>query len=120
MKAIDRVRNAYQAKRRSIVVPEWENMELFFGPLTVDDMVSIESRVSSNGTGEGEQYERSILMLIHKARTKEGTAVFHFGDKKVLMSEADLIVINRVIAFMSSDVPSLDEARKQVEADPLT
>ena len=120
MKAIDRVRNAYQAKRRSIVVPEWEDMELFFGPLTVEDMVSIESRLSTNGTGEGEQYERSILMLIHKAKTKEGRAVFNFGDKKVLMSEADLVVINRVVAFMSSDVPSLAEAKEQVETDPLT
>ena len=116
MKAIDRVRNAYREKRRMIAVPEWENLELYFGPLTVEDVVSVDARTN----GKDDRYERNILMLIHKARTKEGKAVFGFGDKKVLMSEADLVVINKIVAFMWENVPDLEEAREEIEADPTT
>lgn len=114
MKPIDRVRNAYQGKRRSIVVPEWGNLELWFGPLTVEDMVSIDERVGGNGN----LYERSIYMLIHKARTQQGEPIFAFGDVKVLKTEADIAIVNRIIAAMTTDVPTLEQADEAIATDP--
>jgi hypothetical protein len=59
-------------------------------------------------------------MLIHKARDKEGKALFAFGDKVVLQKEADLTVLQRVIAFMWEGVPTLELATEQVEGNPTS
>jgi hypothetical protein len=114
--AIDSVRSAYQAKRRSLVVPEWDNLEMYFGPLTVDDMESVKSRVRDPES----DYEQNILLLIHKARDKEGKPLFAFGDKKVLQGEANLVVLQRVINFMWEGVASIAEAEKELEVDPTS
>lgn len=115
-KAIDAVRSAYQAKRRSLVVPEWGDLEIYFGPLSIDDMESIERRVKDKDS----RYERSVLLLIHKARDKEGKPLFEFGDKKVLEAEADVTVLNRIVAFMWEGVPDMDAARRELEGNPLS
>jgi len=116
MKAIDRVRNAYQAKRRRIVIPEWDNMEIYFGPITIGDMESIESRVKNPDSN----YERNLLLIIHKAQDKEGKALFGFGDKRVLEQEGDLTILQRLIVFMWEGVPGLEMARKIVEENPTS
>jgi hypothetical protein len=114
--AIDSVRSAYQAKRRKLVVPEWDNLEMHFGPLTVADMESVKTRVKDPDS----DYERNVLLLIHKARDAEGKALFAFGDKLVLMKEADLVVLQRAINFMWAGVGTLGEAREQIEEDPTS
>ena len=114
--AIDSVRSAFQARRRKLVVPEWDNLEMYFGPLTVDDMESVQSRVRNPDS----QFELQVLMLIHKARDVDGKALFAFGDKVVLMKEADLTILQRVIAFMWEGVPTLELATEQVEQNPIS
>ena len=114
--AIDKVRNAYQAKRRKYVVKEWDNLEIYFGPLTVDDMESVQSRVRNKDS----QFELQVLMLIHKARDKDGKPLFVFGDKQVLMREADLVVLQDVVAFMWEGVPTPELALEQVEGNPTS
>ena len=114
--AIDKVRNAYQAKRRKYVVKEWDGLEMYFGPLTAEDMESVKSRVKDPDS----DYEQNVLLLIHKARDKEGKPLFVYGDKLTLMKESDLVVLQQAINFMWSGVPSMDEAREEVAADPTS
>jgi hypothetical protein len=114
--AIDKVRSAYQARRRKHVVKEWDNLEMYFGPLTAEDMESVKTRVKDPDS----DYEQNILLLIHKARDKEGKPLFAFGDKQVLMKESDLVVLQRAINFMWSGVPSLEEAREEVAENPTS
>jgi hypothetical protein len=113
---IDAVRRAYTQKRRKLVVPEWGNLEMYFGPLTVDDMESVNSRVKD----ESSAYERNVLLMIHKARDKEGSSLFNFGDKKVLEREADLLVMQRVINFIYEGVLDSDEAEEEVKGNPTS
>jgi hypothetical protein len=114
MKAIDRVRNAYQAKKRSIVIPEWDNLELWFGPITVDDMESIEARVKNQDSN----YERNLLLIIHKATDADGKNLFNFGDRTYLEKQADLTVLQRIIVFLWEGVPGMDEAKELVRENP--
>jgi hypothetical protein len=113
---IDAVRRAYTQKRRSIVVEEWGDLEMYFGPLTVEDMESIESRVRDPDS----QYERNVILIIHKARDKDGGQLFNFGDKKILMAEADLTVLQRVIKFMWEGVLTLEDAKEEIEGNPIS
>ena len=62
MKAIDRVRNAYREKRRHIVVPEWENLDLYFGPLTV----AIDAHGNSIYEQVGKQVEENVIKIREK------------------------------------------------------
>ena len=113
---IDAVRKAYTAKRRKLVVPEWGDLEMYFGPLTVDDMESVNSRVRD----EKSAYERNVLLMIHKARDRDGSSLFAFGDKKVLEREADLLVMQRVINFIYEGVLDSDEAVEEVGGNPTS
>jgi len=115
MKAIDRVRNAYQARRRKLVVPEWDNLELYFGPVVGEDMESIRHRLKDSDS----LYEQAVLLVIHMAKDKEGKALFGMGDKRVLMQEAEVKVINRIAAFIWGSTPMTDaEADKELEDSP--
>jgi len=114
--AIDKVRNAYQAKRRKYVVKEWDNLEIYFDAITAEDMDSVKSRVQDPDS----DYEQNVLMLIHNARDKEGKPLFVFGDKLTLMREADITVLQRAINFMWFSTPSLDEAREEIAENPTS
>lgn len=114
MKAIDKVRNAYQAKRRKITIGEWDNLDVYFGPITIGDMETIETRLKNPDSN----YERNLLLIIHKAQDVDGKPLFGFGDKQNLEREADLTILQRLIVFMWEGVPGLEAAKKIVEENP--
>lgn len=115
MKPIDRVRNAYQAKRRKIVIPEWDDMELYFGPVTGADIESVRTRLKDDSS----LYEQNVLLIIHMAVDKEGKALFGFGDKQIMMREAEAQIINRLATFIWGRTPATDEeADKEIEESP--
>lgn len=116
-RAIDQVRAGVARRRRKIVVKQWENLELWFGPLTQDDMDAVNDRLRAEGLKEPEddirqESRRRILLVIHKAETKDGKKAFQFGDEHYLRTEADYLVLQTVIAFMYESAISLPEAEK--------
>jgi len=110
-RAIDKVRSAYTAARRSMVVPEWDDLELHFSRLTTADLQAITAREPKDGL------DQDLLLLIHKAMDAEGKPLFQFGDLTYLRTEADYLVVRRVIAFMydSTQLARLDGAVTQAE-----
>jgi len=120
-RAIDKVRASYNAAKRQIIVPEMENLELWFGRLTISDMQAVAAREPKDS------FEQDLMLLIHKAMDAEGKPAFQMGDLHYLKTEADYIVIRRVIAFMyestavtpkAAEQEAAKEAEKQIEGDP--
>lgn len=94
IKAIDRVREAAVSALRSITIPEWGDLTLHFGKLTIADQEAVEARTPKTA------YERQLIMLIHKAKMEDGTPAFQMGDMHYLRNEADFVVVQRIVAFM--------------------
>src|SRR5512143_1272294 len=93
-RAIDVIRQSTTDQRRSIVVPEWNNLELFFSRLTSSDIASVADRDPKS------PQERDLLLLMRKARDRDGRPVFQMGDLHYLMTEADWFVLQKVVTFM--------------------
>ena len=70
---IDRVRQAYGGATRSMKVPEWGGLELFFGPLTTADMEAVDARDPKSS------YDRNLILLIYKAKDADGKPLFGMG-----------------------------------------
>lgn len=111
-RAIDKVRAAFSRKTRSIVIPEWDGLELFFGPLTTADLDAVEARQPKTVN------ERNLLLLIHKARDKDGATLFSFGDLHYLRTEAAMAPLNQAFEAMYGVTVDLDAARQELETNP--
>ena len=112
-KAIDKVRAAFGTAKRKITIPEWENLELYFAPLTTADMQAVAAREPKD------YYERNLILVIHKALDADNKPAFQMGDLHYLRSESDYVVLERVIRFMFETAAlSEKEATKQIEGDP--
>ena len=112
-KAIDKVRAAYNASKRQFVIPEFDNLELWFGRLTTADMQAVLAREPKD------TYEQDLLLLIHKAQDAEGKPAFQMGDLHYLKTEADYVVLRRVIAFMYDATALAEkEVEQQIAEDP--
>ena len=112
-KAIDKVRAAYNTSKRRFVVREFEDLELWFGRLTTADMQAVLAREPKDS------YEQDLILLIHKAQDAEGKPAFQMGDVHYLKTEADYVVLRRIIAFMYDATALSDkEATQQIEQDP--
>jgi len=112
-RAIDKVRSAYNVSKRKLVVPEFDDLELWFGRLTTSDMQAVLAREPKDS------YEQDLHLLIHKAQDAEGKPAFQMGDLHYLKTEADYVVLRRVIAFMYDATALVEkEVTKQVEEDP--
>lgn len=111
-RAIDVIRRCSVEQRRSIKVPEWEGLELFFGKITVADMQAVEEREPKT------PQERNVILVIHKAQDKAGKPVFSFGDMHYLVTEADFVVLQRVWNFMFESAYTPAEAKEAIKTDP--
>jgi len=112
-KAIDKVRAAYNAGKRQLVIPEFDNLELWFGRLTTADMQAVLAREPKDS------YEQDLMLLVHKAQDAEGKPAFQMGDLHYLKIEADYVVLRRAIAFMYDATMLVEkEAIKQIDQDP--
>ena len=119
VKSVDLARQHYMGQKRSIVVEEWGGMELFFTPMTGYQLDEVNKRVKAKGKNASNM-DRSILALIFKAQDKDGRPHFEPGDFRMLKTEVALPVLQRVIGFMWADVPTPEEAKKRVKADPTS
>lgn len=112
-RAIDKIRASYNAAQRQLVVPEFDGLELFFSRLTTADMQAVLAREPKDS------YEQDLVLLIHKAKDAEGKPAFQMGDLHYLKTEADYVVLRRIIGFMyEAAMLTEKEAKEQIETDP--
>jgi hypothetical protein len=119
-RAIDVIRAKSALERRKIVVPEW-GLTFYFGKMTVADMEAVDARRK-----EGEEMthqHRNMVLLVAKAQDEDGTPMFGMGDIMFLKSEADFVVLQRVVNFMfesayQSIEAEVDGKKKEIESNP--
>ena len=112
---IDVIRRCSSAMKREIVVPEWEGMTLYFGKMTAADWDAVEMRNPKT------DMDRHLLLLIKMARLEDGTPAFQMGDRTYLRDEAELTVLQRVIAFMyEGQYASVEQAEEAIEGNPVS
>jgi hypothetical protein len=112
---IDKIIAKAATGKRSIVVPEWDGVELFFEPLTRAKMEEAmpKDKVDRPFTTQ------SLFLLVFMAKDASGHRVFKQGDIEALRTQADLGVLSRVEAFMWGTVlPNEKQVEEMVEADP--
>ena len=113
-RAIDQIRNRYMGERRSIVVPEWGDLELWFGPVTPSAMEKVDDRDPASNL------DRSLLLLVMMATDEGGKPLFEFGDVKHHKETTEFTVLQRVFDFMLSSLLEKAEAEKLVAKDPTS
>lgn len=113
-RAIDAVRSSYSGQKHSIKVPEWNDLELFFAPITVEDMEFARERKPES------TLEQSLLLLIHMAKDAAGAPLFQMGDMHYLKTEADFTILNRVISFMWAGADSIEDAEEELEKNQVS
>jgi hypothetical protein len=115
IRPIDIIRRASASTRRSITVPEWENLTLWFRKVTPADWDAVD--VDNEKTA----WERSLRLLIRKAELEDGSPAFATGDLYFLQHEAELVVVQRVVNFMfESSFQSVAAAKGALLADPTS
>lgn len=111
-RAIDMIRRNYMGERKSIVIPEWEDLELWFGPVTPSAMEKVDARKPENNM------DRSFLLLVTMAQDEDGKPLFEFGDVKYMKDTTEFTVLQRVFDFMLSSFLEKEDAEKKVNEDP--
>jgi hypothetical protein len=125
-KAIDKVRAGFTAAKRQITVPEFADesgpLELWFSRLTTADLQAVVAREPKDNL------DQDLMLLIHKALDADGKPAFQMGDLHYLRTEADYLVLRRIIAFMYDSTAivgdgavrttEVEEAAKQIAEDP--
>lgn len=115
---IDRVREHYARTTRTVSVPAL-GVDLHFSPLTVQDSAAVESRGPKNDR------ERSIYLLIHKARLPDGTPAFQMGDFAYLVGECDVTevlgpMLEGLYGPAATSTDAIKDAKDAVAADPTS
>lgn len=99
--------------RREIIVPEWDDMKLYFGKMTISDWDGVEARKPKT------DMDRHLYLLIKMARLEDGNPVFQMGDREYLKTEAALPVLQKVINFMYEGVyETVEQAEEAIEENP--
>jgi hypothetical protein len=108
-KAIGHFRNKLNEEMKSIYVPEWDCKIFFKTVVTLRE----QSKLIELAT-QGKQVEALVESLIVKARNEDGTKMFTFADKPVMMNEVDPNVIIRVVGEIneSNEVQDMDTVEK--------
>jgi len=118
VRTIDRLRTHYNAQRRSIVVKELGGLEVFFTPISAYEVDEVARRIKARGAKAGD-FDRNLYLVIFKAKDSEGRELFSMGDFDALKKEADITVLQEIIAFMWADVSAPEKAKEEIKADPI-
>lgn len=114
LRPIDVIRQRSKLARRPIDVPEW-GLVLWFGKLTVADMESVGAKEATT------KLERNLHLLIQKSELENGDPAFGTGDLHFLKTEADFVVIQRLLDFMfasAAGLPTIEEEAERIAANP--
>jgi len=105
--------------RRSLVVPEWGDLELYFGMLTIADKNA--ARASYGEILKPSIEDLALAMIVAKAEDATGAKLFLPADAEALRQRASLSVINRVADFMYGvEAPTVAEAKEALTASPTS
>ena len=106
-RSIDFVKEHFsQHETKKIVVPEWNNLEIFVEPITLEQKKKILDKTKID------EVEALAYALIWLAKDSEGKQHFTLEDKFALMKKADPDVVARVAGDCMT-MPSYDEAKKK-------
>ena len=105
-------RNKISGEMKSVVVPEWDNLKIYYkSSITLKEQGRILEAAS-----KGNQLEAVVEALIIKARNEDGSKIFNMPDRITFMNEADPAVVIRVVAEMNADeslaFDNLDDVEK--------
>ena len=101
-------------ERRCITIAEWDDLDLWFGPVTTVSMEQVDARDPKNNL------ERSLLMLVTMATDEGGKPLFEFGDIHTLKTTTEFAVLQRVFDFMLSSWMEKAEAKNRIAEDPTS
>ena len=105
--AINKVKEHFHNyKTRKIIVPEWDNLEIFVEPITLEQKKKILDKTKKD------EVEALVYALIWLAKDGEGNPHFTLEDKFALMKKSDPDVVARVAGDCMT-VPSYEEAKKK-------
>lgn len=113
-RAIDRIRNSYMGEKKCINVPEWDDLDLWFGPITPSAMEKVDDRDPKTNL------DRQMLLLVGMATDEGGKPLFEFGDVKHLRDTTEFTVLQRVFDFMLSSWLDKKDAEKKIKKDPTS
>lgn len=115
---IDTIRALHKEQRRKLYVPEWD-VEVYVSPVTFEDLEEIERRKHSDPKIPQTQADRTLLLLVLKARRESGEPLFRFMDIPILKREASTEVVNRIIDFIWGEPATVEAAEKELEESPF-
>jgi hypothetical protein len=109
---LDRAK-AHFGQRRSISVPEWPDEDgnpavLFWQPFTLEEQSRLRAM---RDAASDDAIDGSLRILIAKAQDESGNRLFDIGDRPVLRTAVDALVIDRILAAMM-DVDGMEHAVK--------
>jgi hypothetical protein len=110
-RTVDVLKEDFMARQRRPFKVSWTDELFYFDPVTAEDW----EKVQVNDPGRQEQ---KILLLIRKAKRADGTPHFEAGDLFYLKTQADNERINELVDGLLSGIPSPEQARAAVTADP--
>lgn len=113
-RAIDRIRSRYMGDKKCITVPEWDDLDLWFGPITPSAMEKVDDRDPKTNL------DRQLLLLVSMATDEGGKPLFQFGDIHELKDTTEFSVLQRVFDFMLSSWLDKKDAEKKVKEDPTS
>ena len=108
-KATSHFRTKLSGDMKKITVPEWECDIYFKQALTLREQGKLVELAS-----QGKQVEALVESLIVKARNIDGTKMFTFADKMILLNEVDPNVIIRIVTEIN-DANGEDQNMEAVE-----
>jgi hypothetical protein len=96
-KATSHFREKISGEMKKVHVPEWA-CDIYFKPtLTLKEQGKLIELAS-----QGKQVEALCESLIVKARNQDGSKMFNFADKAILLNEVDPSVIIRVVGEINN------------------
>jgi len=107
-KATAHFRNQISGEMKSTTVPEWGDAKIFWKSATT---LREEGKILELSQ-QGKTVEALVESLIVRARNEDGTKMFTFADKMVLLNEVDPKVLIRVVGEMNQVNLDLEEAEK--------
>jgi hypothetical protein len=109
--ATSHFRNKISGEMKSITVPEWGDIKIYFkNAITLKEQSKLIELAS-----QGKQVEALVESFIVKARNEDGTKMFSMVDKVTLMNEVDPNVIIRIVGeinLATEDESDLEKVEK--------
>lgn len=93
---------------KSLVVPEWGNMKIFYRPT----MNFKDQGIVLKLHGDGFPAEAIVMTLILKALKEDESKMFKKAHKTEMLMSVTPEIVSRIVTEMSEDEPTVEDAAK--------